>query len=313
MANKKRSVWDVSGKDKSFEHYRLSDSITSKDLRRWVDNAYFDKHLDIYLDKNFASTLQNEDFYGRIWELELAEWFQLSNLKMIPTHGIGPDFCIELSNGKKVWVEAVLSRPDTELEQIWKEALSSEGSKAYNTPRKQTALRYSSSLVGKANKIRKNYSKIISSDDYTLIAISAFPPSSLRSDIDLFMLAILPIDNQVVYFSQDGDKVDDSKLPTHTILTNYTKKSGSKVKKEFLYPGSHFPFIDGVVFSEASNLQQLLGTLSSRFDETTNRPHVFENYAGKPLPNEFTKHFYFHKFNRMGDLIGIEMVEPIAD
>ncbi|MCC7288991.1 hypothetical protein IT414_01185 [bacterium] len=307
------TVWFPDGKDKYFEHYRLSSSVTSVDLRRWVDEAYFDKGLSAYLDKGFVNKLRNEDFYGRLWELELAEWLMLVGLKMIPTNGSGPDFCIELTNGSKVWIEATLSRPDVELEQIWKDAMASNG-KLYNTPRDETGLRYATSLVAKAEKISSKYSDLISPDDYVLIAVSAFPPGAMRSDIDMFMRAVLPIDNPVVYFSLDDISLDEkANHPTHTVGAEFTKKSGVKVKKEFLYPGQHFSFIDGVIFSEASNLQELLGVGSGRFDDTTNRPHVFANYAGKELPREFTDNFYFHKFVDKEALVGLEMQEPIAD
>lgn len=311
MSEKKvRQIWDTKGKDKFFEHYRLSKSDTSKALRDWVDEAYYKKNLAQFLDKDFLHDLQEEDFFGRLWELELAEWFTIAGFKMIATNGKGPDFRLKLSDGSTVWIEATLARADEDLEEIWRKAMASKG-KLYETPRQETALRYSTSLVGKANKIREKYSYLISEDDYVLIAVSAFSPGSLRSDIDLFMLSVLPIEHQVIYFTTDGNTLDDLvPRPTHTSVSEYTKKSGSKVKKEFLFPGNHFPFIDGVLFSEASNLQQLLGTFSTSFDDTTNRPHVFANYAGKALPSEFTDHFYSHKFVNNGEMASLIMEDP---
>lgn len=300
----KQTVWQK-GKDKIFEHYRLSKAESSKILRKWVDDAYFESSLYQYLDKDFLNNLQNNDFYGRLWELELAEWFMLSNFKMISTNKVGPDFCIELSNGRKIWIEATLARADSELEKIWYDAIKSNG-KIHDTPRQEMALRYSTSLVGKAEKIKQKYSNIIGPNDYVLIAVSAFQPGSLRSDIDLFMLSILPIEHQVIHFSIDGSPLNQNVIrSTHTILNEYTKKSGSKVKKEFLYPGNDFPFIDGVLFSEASNLQQLLGTFSNSFNESTNKPHIFANFSGKELPAELTDKFYYHKFAKNGEFVSL--------
>lgn len=311
-SNKHDTVWATQGKDKNYEHYRLSKSDTSKVLRDWVDDAYFKKNLAQFLDKDFVHNLQDEDFFGRLWELELAEWFMISGLEMVATNSKGPDFCLKLSDDSKIWIEATLARSDEDLEEIWRKAIASKG-KLYETPRQETALRYSTSLVGKANKIKEKYSDLISKDDYVLIAVSAFSPGSLRSDIDLFMLSVLPIEHQVIYFTTDGSSLDDQvPRPTHTSVSEYTKKSGSKVKKEFLFPGNHFPFIDGVLFSEASNLQQLLGTFSTSFDETTNRPHVFANYAGKALPSELTDHFYSHKFVNNGEMASLVMEDPTA-
>lgn len=307
----KQSIWSESGKDKYFEHYRRSKSESSQVLRKWVDEAYYDNNLAQYLDKDFVKTLRNEHFYARLWELELAEWLVKTGLKLVPTNGTGPDFCIELDDGTKIWIEAVLSQADDELEQIQRVALASKGAQAYNTPRNQTALRYSSSLVYKAEKIKKNYSSIISKDDYVLIAVSAFAPGAMRSDIDLFMLAVLPIEYQVVHFSTDSKPLPDVPRPTHTVKREHAKKSGVMVKKEFLYPGEDFPHINGILFSEASNLQQLLGAWSNGFGVSTDTPHVFQSYTSKDLPKEFTNTFYYHKFKNSGDMVSLEEIEPV--
>ena len=311
MAETKNTIWDTPGKDKYYEHYRTPNSEASKILHSWVDEAYLTNNLAQFLDKGFVDKLRNEDFYSRLWELEVAEWLQKTGLKLMPTNGKGPDFCIELGDGRKIWVEAVLARADEELEQIQRKALASNGKKAYNTPRDQTALRYSSVLVAKAAKIKAKYVSYIGKDDYVLIATSAFAPGAMLSDIDLFMLAVLPIEYQVVHFSTDGTPLDPSVLrPTHTVKREHSKKSGALVRKEFIYPGEDFPHINGILFSEASNLQGLLGTISNGFNKSTDTPHIFQSYTSSDLPEEFTRIFYFHKFRNNGDLVSLEMLEP---
>lgn len=309
MKTPKSTIWDTPGKDKYYNHYRNSRSDSSAALHKWVDEAYFDNGLAQYLDKDFIKTLRDEHFYARLWELELAEWLVKTGLKLVPTNGKGPDFCIELGNGSKIWIEAVLSQADEELEQIQRDAFAST-SHAHDTPRDQTALRYSSSLVYKADKIKTKYATIIGKDDYTLIAVSAYAPGAMRSDIDLFMLAVLPIEYQVVHFSTDGKPLPDIPRPTHTVKREHAKKSGAMVKKEFLYPGEDFPHINGILFSEASNLQQLLGAYSSSFDTTTNTPHLFQSYKSKDLPKEFTDTFYFHKFKDNENMVSLEQISP---
>lgn len=306
-----RTIW-AEGKDKYYEHYRLSKSETSEILRKWVDEAYYTNGLEKYLDKNFIKELRDNDFYARLWELEVAEWLEKTGLKMIPTNGVGFDFCLELPDGKKVWIEAVIAKEDDELKEIQQEAFKSS-SHAFNTPREQFALRYSSALFTKATKINDKYKEIIGEDDYVLIAVSGYSMSMLGSSIDLFILGILPIDFQVVHIPTDGKPLDPSVArPTHTVKQAYLKKTGASVKKEFLYPGDSFPFIDGVMFSEASNLQQLLGVGSASFNEETDCPHVFENYSGKRLPEDFTRYFYHHAFTDNGDMVTLEMKEPTA-
>ena len=70
-----------------------------------------------------------------------------------------------------------------------------------------------------------------------------------------------------------------------------SKRVGLRVKKEFLYPGDEFPFIDGVLYSEASDIQQLRGTSSTSFNETTAALHIFGSHSGKQLPGALTKLF----------------------
>ena len=97
-------------------------------------------------------------------------------------------------------------------------------------------------------------------------------------------------------------------------LTNrrdYKKETGALVKKEFLYPGDHFPFIDGVIFSEASNLQQLLGCYSTSFSDLTNTPHFFPNYSGKKMADEVTRHFYSYEFEQASSMVSLTRRDPV--
>lgn len=301
------SIWETQGKDEYFEHYRTSEH--SKDLRKWVDDAY--SKLGQFLDKDWVDNLRNADFYGRLWELEIAEWLMLTGLNMIPTNGVGFDFCVELSDDSKVWIEAVYSYPDEELREIQKEALASNGA-VRNTPREQVALRFSSSLFHKANKVKDKYLKYIAEKDLTLIAVSSFgPDAGMWKTRDIFQLAILPINNQLVHFSRDGKPLDpNTPLPSHEVKNQMKKATGALVRKEFLYPGTEFPHIDAVMFSEASNLQQLLGVFSSSFNEDTNKPHIYQNYSGKRIPEEFTQYFFYHEWSDNPPMASMDMVEP---
>ncbi|HTK39505.1 MAG TPA: hypothetical protein VL362_01430 [Patescibacteria group bacterium] len=300
------SIWDTPGRDKYYEHCRNS---SHSDLRKWVDEAYV--KVAPYLDNGWVDNLRNGDFYSRLWELELAEWFILTGLRLIPTNGIGFDFCIELEDGLKVWIEAVYSYPDDELKEIEQRALASDG-EAYDVPREQVALRYSSSLFHKANKIKEKYLSSVGENDRVLIAISSFGPGAgMWKDRDIFQLAILPINFQLVHFSTNGEPLDPTvPRPSHQLKTDMTKATGVKVKKEFLYPGTEFPYVDGVMFSEASNLQQLLGTSSTSFGKDTNTPHIYPNYSGKEIPESFTKFFYYHKWRENQPMMSLDTISP---
>ncbi len=310
-----QSIWTAQGTDKNFQHYRTGDEW--KDLRKWVDDAYYGRNLQTVLDNNFVEQVQNHDFFARLWELELAEWLYLTGLKLIPTRGKGPDFCVELPDDRKVWIEAVLATADEAMDKKWREHMGkpSELAQVYDFPKDENALRYASSLYTKAVKIKDKYvdKGMISADDFMLIAVSAFPPSALHSDMEHFMRAALPMGDPVVHFSRDGSPLDpNATRATHTDKPEYVKGNGAHVLKQFLYPGTYFPYIDGVLFSEASNLQGLLGAWSSRFDNTTNIPHIFPNHASqKSLPAEFTDNFYVHKFVENDQaMIGLKMIDP---
>lgn len=307
------SLWITEGRDEDFERYRTSNR--HKDLCQWADNAYYGKNLRELLDKNFVEQFQNHDFFARLWELELAEWLSLTGLKLVPTNGSGPDFCIELSDGRKIWVEAVLATPDEELDRLWRDNITKLGepAKVYNTPVDAMTLRYTNSLCTKADKIKTNYLSTFSSDDIILIAISAFPPGALKPDIEFLLRAIMPMDNPVIHISTNGKPLDPSVVrATHAAKLELLKRNGSTVPKQFLYPGDNFPYIDGVLFTEASNLQNLLGRTSFlEEDDSNNVPHVFPNYSSaKELPDEFTDNFYSHVFVERPPLISLETIEP---
>lgn len=305
------SIWTEAGTDDAYEWYRTHERFA--DLRAWMDKASYEEGLLHYLDGNFLDQLRNHDFFARLWELELAEWLWLTRLELIPTDGSGPDFCVMVDD-KKVWIEAALVTPGDELTKIHESMLKSEGLSDY--PKDQMTLRYSSSLYTKATKIKSNYIDrgVVSSEDIILIAISGFPPTgALSPDIEHFQRAVIPMGDPVIHFRTDGGALDP-KIPrsTHTSMPTQEKSNGTTVLKQFLYPGDNFPFIDGVMFTEASNLQGLLGVSSSRFDESTNVPHIFPNFASlKAIPTELSDNFYLHKFTENPSLISVETIDPV--
>lgn len=304
------TIWSVSGSDINYEHFRLSPR--SQEFREWCDQRYYSDDLRVYLDSDYLTQLRNSDFFGRVWELELAYRLHLTNLILVPTQGKGPDFCVELTGGVRVWIEAVRSKEAEELKTKWHEWLRNNQGQVHDTPSQDYALRYSTSLASKAKKIQSKYSALLSSKDFMLIGVSAFAPGPMDSNIEFFMRAVLPIGAPLVQFSLTDEPLDtEPKLPTHDVVTDFEKSNYSLVSKDFLYPGLEFPFIDGVVFSEASELQNLLGSYSSRFDESTARPHFFPNHAGKKLPSEFTSHFYYHEFSADNKMVGLVTIDPV--
>jgi|GEM_PF-3605132 len=307
------SVWSAEGTNKDYEHYRTSPR--RKDLHQWVDDIYSIEGVKVLLDKDFIDRLRNDNFFARLWELELAKWLYRSGVTLVPTNGHGPDFCLQLSRGQKVWIEAVLAGPNDELSREWRANIAKSGEPIvmHDFPKGDNALRYASALYTKAIKIKKYIDKgIVGANDIVMIAISGFAPGALHPEMEHFLRAILPMGDQLVHFSTDGKPLDRT-VPraTHTDQLAYVNKNGSDVLKQFLYPGTHFPYIDGAIFSEASGLQLLLGTWSAHFDDFTSVPHVFPNYASnKALPSELTDYFYTHEFVANGHLISVVPHDP---
>ena len=311
----KKSIWSEEGKDTNYQWYRSRDSFQK--LRDWANEVYYAEGMSQYLDKNFLSQLRNNNFFARTWELKVAEYLRRTGLRLLPTNGAGADFCIELEDGRKIWIEVVLATADDDLNRIKENALKTQG--LYNFPQNEMTLRYSSSLFSKASKIRTNYlGKCIGSDDIVLIAISGVAPGSgLNPEMEHFLRAITPMGDPVVHFSTDGNPLDPSvRLSTHSDMPSIIKKNGSVVLKQFLYPGTEFPFIDGVLFAEARDLQELMGRVYNIFDEnefdgSLDPPHIFPNYASKKqIPSELTDYFYLHKFVDNPPLISLEEQEP---
>lgn len=311
----KDSIWSEDGKDTTYQWYRTRD--TFQGLRDWADKLYYEDGLSQYLDSDFVDQLRNNDFFARIWELKVAEYLKLTGLKLVPTNGSGADFCVELDDHRKIWVEVVLAKEDETLKRIKENAIKTEG--LYDYPKNEMTLRYSSSLFTKANKIKDKYlGKSIGNDDIVLIAISGIAPGSgLDPDMENFLRAIMPMGDPVVHISTNGTPLDPNvRRSTHASMPTVEKQNGAEVLKQFLYPGTDFPFIDGVLFAEARDLQGLMGRVYNIFSEdeydgSLEPPHIFPNYTSiKKIPTELTDYFYVHKFIDNPPLISLEEQKP---
>ncbi|NCU28453.1 MAG: hypothetical protein EOM85_02165 [Candidatus Moranbacteria bacterium] len=66
--------------------------------------------VEKYLDKNFLDKFKMESEHdSRAWEFHLASVFINEGLNLLEkTWDYGPDFCIQLENNKKIWVEAII-------------------------------------------------------------------------------------------------------------------------------------------------------------------------------------------------------------
>jgi hypothetical protein len=304
----RNTIWGDEGSDINYRNVKQSQRLN--DLRDWMDETFFNKGVSQYLDANFLSALRNNDFNARLWELVLADKLKQTGLNMVPTRGSGFDFHLILPEGTTVLIEAVHATASVALQQAWLDRLKSRGGE-YDTQIDEVALRYSSALYTKAVKIRDEYQATLSGDEVILIGIASLDINLMWSGLDTFMKALYPIGAPVVHFSTDRKALDPSiRRSTHAAQEFMVKTSGIEIAKNFLFPGDDYPFINGVLFSEASDVQEMRGTSSSSFNKTTRCLHSFSSYRTGPLPLSLTKHFYHHEISDDKTMISVRTMEP---
>lgn len=306
--------WSIAGKNSDYEYVRQNPSRVR--LRSWIIDKLSDPKLVRLLDSHFVTAMRNGDFYPRMWELELASRLLMSGLSLRDTGDAGFDFSINLNGDRTVWIEAVYTRADLEMKTAMMEKLRRDLDKVPVTEFEplndhEYALRFAGNLWEKAKEIREKKINLVKADDLVIIAIAGHYSIDFRNTREVFRKAVYPIDHELFRFTRVGEKLESvPNQPTHEYSPVMYKKSGSAVPKTFLYKGEENSHIDGVIFSEYSELQDLLGTMSSEFDETTAHLHLFPNFSGKEIPDEFGEYLYWHKFVPHEETIKVELQSP---
>ncbi len=305
------SIWDLTGKNNYYEWMRTTEGLDT--FRSWFDDQYYDKGLKSYLDPRFLDEFRNNEPYSRIWELELARQLIASGLTLDPTQGRGPDFRITLGDGATVWIEAVLATPDDDLRRFYKAVL---GKGVFDFPKEKFTLRYTSVLRKKAYKYEEYIKNgIVGEKDIKIIAVSGFGYGlEMSSDIEHLLRAIAPVGDPVIHLTRDGSPLlKDKPLSSHNNISEYVNKNGASVPKKFLFPGDEFRHIDGVIFSEISEVQEMLGKHSA-YDDSTAKLHLFPNFSAQnTLPPALCDAMYYHKIVVSGDMISILDLEQGRD
>ena len=305
------SIWDLTGKNDYYEWIRTTEGLDT--FRSWFDDQYYDKGLKNYLDPRFLDEFRNNEPYSRIWELELARQLIDSGLTLDPTQGRGPDFRITMSDGVIVWIEAVLATPDDDLRRFYKAVL---GKGMFDFPKEKFTLRYTSVLRKKANKYEEYVKNgLVSENDIKIIAVSGFGYGrEMSSGIEHFLRAIAPVGDPVIHITRDGSPVPKgTPLSSHSNISEYLNKNGASVAKKFLFPGDEFNHIDGVIFSEISKVQEMLGKHSA-YDDSTAKLHLFPNFSSQQsLPNILRRVMYYHDISLNDDMISISDMEQGRD
>ncbi|WP_428563118.1 MAG: hypothetical protein ACP59X_23180 [Solidesulfovibrio sp. DCME] len=123
-------------------------------------------------DKDFESQLygqSRDNFFSRLWELNLAEILQYSGC-VISSRPIGPDFFTRIED-KNVWFEAVSPRPEGFPDEFDRQ-FSDDKIEVRDVPFRQILLRITSAIRDKAKKF-EDYIKngIVGASDVNIIAV----------------------------------------------------------------------------------------------------------------------------------------------
>ncbi|PIT99090.1 MAG: hypothetical protein COT74_11615 [Bdellovibrionales bacterium CG10_big_fil_rev_8_21_14_0_10_45_34] len=126
----------------------------------------------------------------RWWEMYLS-WvlYKVAGFKGHKVNGEGPDFCVLLPDGKKIWIEAVAVKAGTNDNEVTRPPVGRAGT----LPVDKMVLRVTSAFADKARKIERYIEqKIISPEDAVVIAINTgemrdsdladqYPPLAVRA------------------------------------------------------------------------------------------------------------------------------------
>jgi len=91
----------------NFSRAYIAIALGKPDLRKWYEDKW--PQLYKYFDKDFVSRFQNEqEHLSREWEFHLASVLLDRGITLKEKNWeTGPDFCIEINTGRKIWVEAI--------------------------------------------------------------------------------------------------------------------------------------------------------------------------------------------------------------
>lgn len=102
-----RGLIEVFKQYPEFSRTYVQTAVHSIKTREWYEGNW--SKVQKYLDNNFLDRFKLEaEHHARAWEFHLAAvLFEKGLLLQEKTWKYGPDFCINLSDGKKLWIEAI--------------------------------------------------------------------------------------------------------------------------------------------------------------------------------------------------------------
>ncbi len=153
-------------------------ALAEPDLRKWYEDKW--PKLRGYLDKNFITGFQSEEYLSRKWEFHLAAVLLDRGLSLKEKNWeTGPDFCIETDIRKKIWIEAIacnlgITDPVEPIPKMIPGVMYSFGGNIEDTNRPR-ALRITSAIGTKFEKYKDYLSdprSEVSENDCLIIAVN---------------------------------------------------------------------------------------------------------------------------------------------
>lgn len=169
--------------------YKFNQSHPNRQEVRDYCSKLLEHHWTYCADNHFQQDAV-ENPQQRWWEMYLS-WvlFKVAGFKGQPVQGEGPDFCMALPDGKKLWVEAIAAKVGAGQNEVTRPPSGHAGT----LPTEKIVLRVTSAFADKVKKIEKYIAQgIIAAEDAVVIAINTgemrdsdladqYPPLAVRA------------------------------------------------------------------------------------------------------------------------------------
>lgn len=169
--------------------YNFNKSHPNRQEVRDYCSKLLEHHWNYCSDNHFQQDAV-ENPQQRWWEMYIS-WvlFNIAGFEGQSVKGEGPDFCVVLPEGKKIWVEAIAAKVGTGQNEVTRPPSGQAGT----LPTEKIVLRVTSAFADKVKKIEKYVSQgIIAPDDAVIIAINTgemrdsdladqYPPLAVRA------------------------------------------------------------------------------------------------------------------------------------
>lgn len=236
------SIFRTNGTDEIYCAIQAQIDYHCQEAKIFVEGLWREAHQ--YVDPKIHTKLPNQ-FHQRFWELYLAASLLEAGLnlqyKSVPD---GPDICVEVDDGLRIWVEAVTAAPGQGNDAVQEVKLGTVRS----VPDDQIKLRLLNAFAGKSKKYQQYREKNwVGLEDPYIIAINAaqVPSARLELEIPRIIMSFLPFGFPVLHLSRETLEVTGT---GYEYQGKVIKASGTEIETtSFLNP--EYSGISAVIYS----------------------------------------------------------------